>query len=93
MKAVHQEEESFQAEFTNFAESIRWGKRSILNADIGQGVIRLLNSAQLSELKGRKAVTPEDMEAFSVRLAEGTRDPWEAGDRIALKLNEPYRLL
>jgi len=92
VKAVHQEEESFQAEFTNFAESIRRGRPSILNAHVGEGVIRLLNSAQLSELRGRKAVTPEDMEAFSAKLAEGARDPWEAGDRIALRLNEPFRL-
>lgn len=31
------------------------------------------------------------METFSARLAEGTKDPWEAGDRIALTLNEPLK--
>jgi predicted dehydrogenase len=79
VKAVHQEEEYFQAEFINFAQSIRHRRPSILNAHIGEGVIRLLNSAQFSELRGRKAVTLKDTEAFSAVLSEGARDPWEAG--------------
>jgi predicted dehydrogenase len=92
IESARAEDESFKAEIVNFIQCVRAGQPSILNADIAATVIKLINCAQLSEVRGRVSVTPDELEAFSRDLAAGLPDPWQAGDRIALALNAPYRL-
>jgi hypothetical protein len=79
---VLSERESFQAEIENFCKSIQAGVPSILNARVGVGVMSVLTGVQLSELRGRVSVTPEDVAEFSRQVAGDAPDPWQGGDRI-----------
>lgn len=92
VESAHTEDVSFRDEIANFIECIRAGKPSILNADIAAAVIRTINCAQLSELRGRVSVTAKDLEAWSRKLARDAADVWEAGDRIAVAINAPHRV-
>lgn len=65
---------------------------TVVNADVGATVIKLINTAQLSELRGRVSVSPAELEAFSRELAADSPDPWQAGDKIVAALLAPYRL-
>jgi predicted dehydrogenase len=92
IESAHTEDISFRDEIGNFIECVRAGKPSLLNADIAAAVIRTLNCAQLSELRGRVSVSARDLEAWSRKMAKGAADVWEAGDRIAVAINEPHRM-
>jgi predicted dehydrogenase len=92
VQSVTQERESFQGEILNFVRCISAGVPSLVNAEVGAGVMGILNAAQLSELRGRVAITPDELAAFSRETAGDAPDPWQGGDRIALALNQPYRL-
>jgi predicted dehydrogenase len=83
---------SFRAEIDNFVKSIRAGLPSILNADVAAGGIRMINSAQLSELRGRIAVSAEELMNFSREQAMDAPDPWQAGDQIIQTLYAPFRV-
>ena len=65
---------------------------SILNPDVGVGVMAVLDGAKLSELRGRVSVTPQDVAAFSRETAGDASDPLHEGDRIITELMKPYRL-
>lgn len=82
---------SFRAEIDNFVKSIRAGVPSILNAEVAAGGIRMINSAQLSELRGRVAITAEDLMQFSEELAAEAPDTWQGGDKIIQTLYAPFR--
>jgi predicted dehydrogenase len=82
---------SFRAEIDNFVKSIRAGVPSILNADVAAGGIRMINSAQLSELRGRVAITPEQLTQFSREQVAATSDAWQGGDEIISALYAPFR--
>ena len=92
VETVLSERESFQDEIDNFVKSIQAGVPTILNADVGVGVMAILDSAKLSELRNRVSVTPEDLAEFSREVSGGASDPWEGSDRIITALMEPYRL-
>ncbi len=91
IESAHTEEVSFRDEIANFIESVRAGKQSILNVEVAATVIRSINCAQLSELHGRVSVTAKDLETWSKKIAKDSASPWEAGDRIAVAINEPHR--
>jgi predicted dehydrogenase len=82
---------SFRAEIDNFVKSIRAGVPSILNADVAAGGIRMINSAQLSELRGRVAIASDELMQFSEKHAAGASDAWQAGDQIIRALYAPFR--
>jgi predicted dehydrogenase len=82
---------SFRAEIDNFVKCIRAGVPSILNAEVAAGGIAMINSAQLSELHGRVAITPDDLNKFSRKQISGSSDAWQAGDRIIRALYAPFR--
>jgi hypothetical protein len=82
---------SFRAEIDNFVKSIHAGVPSILDADVAAGGIRMINSAQLSELQGRLAITPDDLMKFSEEQASSAPDPWQGGDRIIRALYAPFQ--
>ena len=84
---------SFRAEIDNFVKSIRAGVPSILNAEVAAGGIRMINSAQLSELRGRVAISPEELMQFSREQAEASSDAWQAGDQIIRTLYAPFRVI
>ncbi len=86
------EASSFRAEIDNFVKSIRAGVPSILNADVAAGGIRMINSAQLSELRGRLSITPEELMQFSREQVAAASDPWQGGDRIISTLYAPFRV-
>ncbi len=92
VESAHTEDVSFRDEIANFIECIRAGQPSILNAQIAATVIRSLNCAQLSELRGRVSVSAKDLETWSRKQAQGAADVWEAGDRIAVAINAPHRV-
>jgi predicted dehydrogenase len=83
---------SFRAEIDNFVKSIRAGVPSILNAEVAAGGIRMINSAQLSELRGRVAITPEQLTKFSEERTTDASDAWQGGDRIIQALYAPFRV-
>lgn len=83
---------SFHAEIDNFVKSIRAGVPSILNADVAAGEIGMINSAQLSELRGRVAVTPDVLIKFSEEQVADASDAWQGGDQIISTLYAPFRL-
>jgi hypothetical protein len=70
---------------------IRAGVPSILNADVAAGGIRMINSAQLSELRGRVAIASDDLMQFSEEQARGAADAWQGGDQIIRALYKPFR--
>jgi predicted dehydrogenase len=83
---------SFRAEIDNFVKSIRAGVPSILNADVAAGGIRMINSAQLSELRGRVAIASDELRQFSEEQAKGASDAWQGGDQIIRALYAPFRV-
>jgi predicted dehydrogenase len=82
---------SFRAEIDNFVKSIHAGVPSILNAEVAEVGIRMINSAQLSELRGRVTVSPDELAQFSRELAEPALDPWQGGDNIIRALYKPFQ--
>jgi len=86
------EEGSFGAEIDNFVKSIRAGLPSILNAEVAAGGIRMINSAQLSELRGRTTITSEELIKFSEEQVSDASDAWQGGDRIIQALYAPFRV-
>jgi len=86
------EADSFRVEIDNFVKCIRAGVPSILNAEVAAGGIGMINSAQLSQLRGRIGVTPKMLEEFSRELASGAPDAWQAGDRIIAALYAPFQI-
>ncbi len=83
---------SFRAEIDNFVKSIRAGVPSILNADVAAAGIRMINSAQLSELRGRVTITPEELMQFSRDQVKAASDAWQGGDQIISTLYAPFRV-
>ena len=83
---------SFRAEIDNFVKCIQAGVPSILNADVAAGGIRMINSAQLSELRGRVAIASDELMRFSEEQAKGASDAWQGGDRIIRALYAPFRI-
>jgi predicted dehydrogenase len=83
---------SFHNEITNFIECMRAGTPSLLNVEVAAAVIRTINCAQLSELRGRISITGKDLEIWSRKIAKDSPNPWEAGDRIAVVINAPHQL-
>jgi predicted dehydrogenase len=82
---------SFRAEIDNFVKCIRAGVPSILNAEVAAGGIGMINSAQLSQLRGRVAITLDDLTKFSKKQIVGSMDPWQAGDQIIRALYASFR--
>jgi predicted dehydrogenase len=83
---------SFRAEIDNFVKCVLAGVPSILNADVAAAGIRMINSAQLSELRGRVAIASDELMRFSEEQARGTSDAWQGGDRIIRALYAPFRV-
>lgn len=83
---------SFRAEIDNFVKSIRAGVPSILNADVAAGGIRMINSAQLSELRGRVTITPDELMQFSREQVAAASDAWQGGDQIIRTLYAPFKV-
>jgi hypothetical protein len=83
---------SFRAEIDNFVKSIRADVPSILNAEIAAGGIRMINSAQLSELRCRVKITPDELARFSEENAASASTVWEGGDQIIRTLYAPFRV-
>lgn len=83
---------SFRAEIVNFVKSIHAAVPSILNADVAAGGIGMINSAQLSELRGRVAITSDELTRFSEEQAADASDAWQGGDQIIRALYAPFRV-
>ncbi len=83
---------SFRGEIDNFVKSIQAGVPSILNAEVAAGGIRMINSAQLSELRGRVAIKPDELMEFSEEQTTGEADPWKSGDQIIRALYAPFHV-
>jgi predicted dehydrogenase len=82
---------SFRAEIDNFVKSIQAGVPSILNAEMAASGIGMINSAQLSELRGRVAITSEQLTRFSREQATDASDVWQGGDQIIRALYAPFQ--
>ena len=78
------------AEFQSFARSILLRKQPYLNAENGAEIIAILNAAQLSEQKGRRAVSLEELKSFSRSAAAGQTDVWQASDNLAADFNRQF---
>ena len=90
---------SFRDEIQSFLRSIELRRPSILDAATCAATIRVINAAQLSELEGRKSVGMDELDRFlrgfdaSGESEKSIETLMDVGDRIALKLTEPYRLV
>jgi hypothetical protein len=51
----------------------------------------MINSAQLSELRGRVAITSDELIKFSEQQAADASDAWQGGDQIIRALYAPFR--
>lgn len=91
IKSYASEDLSFEDEISNLYRSVDTGQESMLNAERGVQIVKVINCAQLSELRGRKSVTFADLEAFTAEVAGEENDVLKIGDRMAQLLNEPYR--
>lgn len=87
---VLSEEQSFFSEFQSFARSILLRKQPYLNAENGAEIIAILNAAQLSEQKSRRAVSLEELKSFSRSAAAGQTDVWRASDNLAADFNRQF---
>ena len=83
---------SFRAEIDNFVKSILAGVPSILNAEMAAGGIGMINSAQLSELRGRIAIEPDELKKFSEEQASTASDAWQGGDQIIRALYAAFQM-
>ncbi len=94
IKSYRSETLSFRDEIKSFLRSIESGRQPILDAATCARTIRVINAAQLSELQGRKSVSMAELDRFLRDFGDpdDTANLMEIGDRIALKLTEPYRL-
>jgi len=87
---VKPERESIEGEIRNFVECVRLGIPSILNEDVGLGVMEILGSAYLSEAWGRVAVSPDEFREFCEAIGSKCMSDLEAGDAIVSALMKPY---
>ena len=87
---VKPERESVEGEIRNFVECVRSEVPSILNEDVGLGVMEILGSAYLSELRGRVAVSPGEFREFAQEVGSKYSSDMEAGAAIVSTLMKPY---
>jgi hypothetical protein len=87
---VKPERESVEGEIRNFVECVRQGVPSILNEDVGLGVMEILGSAYLSEVRGRLAVSPDEFKEFCEEVGSKYGSDLEAGAAIVSALMKPY---
>ncbi len=85
------DEVAYAYEIKNFIECIRQDKVSILNAEVGSGIMQVMGAAYLSELKGRKPVTLEQFRQFCSELADEKLSVEENALTIIRTLMEPYK--
>ena len=83
---------SFRDEIINFIHCIRNGTQSMIDARCGVVTMQIIGAAQLSELRGRKSVGFDELEAFQKSFDDGSGDMLKIGDAIALEVTKPYRL-
>lgn len=88
---VRPEMESVEGEIRNFTECVKTGQRSLLNEDVGLGVMEILGAAYLSELRGRRPVTPAEFREYSEEIGGQYEDDAAAGAAIVASLMAPYR--
>jgi len=68
---------------------IREGKKSMVNEEVAIGVMEIIGSAYLSEIRGRVAIAPAEFREFSNEIAqEHPDDPVSA---IIRELMKPYQ--
>ena len=92
IKSYRSETLSFRDEIINFIRCIRSGKQSMIDADLGVVTMQIIGAAQLSELRGRKSVTFDELAEFFSTFDDGSGDMQKIGDKIALELTKPFRL-
>ncbi len=83
------EDESFKDEINCFAKCFLENKRSLLDTKMAAQTIQIINSVQLSHLKGDVTLPLDEIDKFNSR--HGAKSPWEAGNDIAWELNAPFR--
>jgi predicted dehydrogenase len=91
VQSVTAEKDSHEKQIRNFIECVRSGQRSVLNEDVGLGIMEILGSAYLSEVRGRKPVTPAEFRQFSEEVASQYTDDASGGLAIVQALMQPYR--
>jgi len=81
--------DSMRRGIQNFVMCIREGKKSIVNEEVAIGVMEIIGSAYLSELRGRVAIAPEEFREFSNEIAQ--EHPEDPDSAIIKELMKPYR--
>jgi len=90
VRTVVAEKDSHEKQICNFIQCVRSGKRSALNEDAGLGVMEILGSAYLSEVRGRRTVTPAGFRQFSQEIASKYVDAASGGLAIVQALMQPF---
>lgn len=91
LESAAPESDSFRLEIINFIKSIQAGIPSLLNAEIAATGIGILNAALLSELRGRRTITLQEVADFCREQAANAPDIWQGGDQIIHTLYAPFR--
>ncbi|MHB1356167.1 MAG: hypothetical protein ACYCZF_09360, partial [Anaerolineae bacterium] len=82
-------DESFLHELRNFVCCVADHRSPLVDYTVGLRVMAILSAGYLSELRGRQAVTLDDLAAFCDEIAERT-PPDQTADEIIRTLMAPY---
>ena len=77
-------------EIENFIQCVRQGRESILNERVAIGTMEVMGAAYLSELRGRKPVTPEEYREFCQSFVQNGKSDEEIILSIIHELMRPY---
>jgi len=69
---------------------VRQGRESILNERVAIGTMEVMGAAYLSELRGRKPVTPEEYREFCQSFVQNGKSDEEIILSIIHELMRPY---
>ena len=81
--------DSIKRGIQNFVMCVKEGKSSISNEEVAIGVMEILGSAYLSELRGRVSITPHEFREFCEETAN--KHPEDAPSAITKELMKPYQ--
>lgn len=83
------EDESFKDEISCFAKCCLENKRSLLDTQMAAQTIQIINSVQLSHMRGDVTLPLDEINKYNRQF--GDKSPWDAGNDIAWALNAPFR--
>lgn len=82
--------DSIRGEIRSFLSCVRQNKKPVLNERVGLGVMQVLGSAYLSEVRDRKTITLEEFRRFNHELSSKYKSDEELENAVVDFLMKPY---